>query len=229
MEQRVNNSSLHHAILRFLIERGFAPDVTELSTMLEASQEDVIAGLQKLQEDHGVVLHPNSSKVWVIHPFSTAPTNFVVRTAHQEWWGNCAWCSLGVAALLNQDLSITTTLGAVGEQVRLDIRRGELVDTDYVVHFPVPMRRAWDNVLYTCSVMLLFRNERDVDSWCAAHRIPRGDVQPVSKIWEFAKAWYGNHLNPQWTKWTNEQALQLFRQFGLEAETWNIPVSQGRF
>ena len=229
MEQHVNNSSLHHAILTFLIEHGFVPDVNELSTMLKASQADVIVGLQRLQDDHGVVLHPNSSKVWVIHPFSTAPTNFVVRTSNREWWGNCAWCSLGVAALLNQDLSIVTTLGAMGEQVTIKIEHGKLVDSDFVVHFPVPMRHAWDNVLYTCSVMLLFRNERDVDSWSAAHRIPKGDVQPISKIWEFSKAWYGNHLNPHWTKWTTEQAVQLFKQFGLSSETWDIPVTQGRF
>ena len=225
----VNNSSLHHAILSFLIERGFAPDVAELAAMLETSETDVMAGLQALQEYHGVVLHPNSSKVWVIHPFATAPTNFVVKSAKGQWWGNCAWCSLGVAALLAQDVSITTTLGAMGEQITLQIKDGQLVDSDYVVHFPVPMRNAWDNVMYTCSVMLIFKNESEVDLWCAAHRIPKGDVQPISRIWEFSKAWYGNHLNPAWTKWTTEQAAELFKQYELTSDTWNIPVSQGRF
>ena len=229
MNQNVNNSSLHQAILSFLIERGFAPDVAELAAMLETSETDVMAGLQALQEYHGVVLHPNSSKVWVIHPFATAPTNFVVKSAKGQWWGNCAWCSLGVAALLAQDVSITTTLGAMGEQITLQIKDGQLVDSDYVVHFPVPMRNAWDNVMYTCSVMLIFKNESEVDLWCAAHRIPKGDVQPISRIWEFSKAWYGNHLNPDWTKWTTEQAAELFKQYELTSDTWNIPVSQGRF
>ena len=229
VSQEVSNSSLHHAILMFLVKHGFTPDVTELSGILGADQEDVILGLQALQEYHGVVLHPNSSKIWVIHPFSTAPTNFVVRSAQGVWWGNCAWCSLGIAALLNQDVTITTTLGAKGEQVVLRIKDGALIDSDYVVHFPVPMRHAWDNVIYTCSVMLLFKTQSEVDLWCAAHRIPKGDVQPLSRIWEFSKAWYGNHLNPSWTKWTTEQAAQLFKQFDLKGQVWDIPSSQGRF
>ena len=40
-----------------------------------------------------------------------------------------------------------------------------LLDADFLVHFPVPMTRAWDNVIYTCSVMLLFRTEEEVNDW----------------------------------------------------------------
>jgi hypothetical protein len=49
--------------------------------------------------------------------------------------------------------------------------------------------------------------------------IPKGDVQPISKIWEFSKEWYGNHLNPNWQKWTSEEAAQIFEKFGLVSET----------
>jgi hypothetical protein len=153
----------------------------------------------------------------------------VVQTADKKWWGNCAWCSLGVAALVGQDVTITTTLGADGEQVTLHIQNGKVIETDYVVHFPIPMRQAWDNVVYTCSTMLLFKNEASVNQWSQEHRIPKGDVQPVQNIWAFAQAWYGNHLNPNWEKWTNREAQQIFERFGLVHDIWNIPVSDSRF
>ena len=229
MNQNVNHSSLHYAILTFLIENGFAPQVSELAQIIDANESEVVLGLQALQEYHGVVLHPNSSDIWVIHPFATAPTNFVVRSARGQWWGNCAWCSLGVAALLQEDLTIATTLGAMGEQIILEIRDGKLLDNNFVVHFPVPMQKAWDNVIYTCSVMLIFRNETEVDIWSAAHRIPKGDVQPIAKIWEFAKVWYGQHLSPHWTKWTVEEAAQIFKNHNLQGKIWELPVSQSRF
>ncbi len=164
----------------------------------------------------------------MIHPFSLAPTDFTVRTADKVRWGNCAWCSLGVAALLNCDTTITTTLGADKQQVEIHIRDGELVETDFYIHFPIPMTKAWDNVIYTCSTMLLFDSVRDVARWCAQHRIARGDVQPLSTVWNFANVWYGNHLNPHWEKWTNEQALDIFKQFGLTHEVWQIPSTKRR-
>jgi hypothetical protein len=224
-ENSLSNGLLHHTIIKFIIDHGYAPDVSELADALKTSHKEITAGLMALQDYHGVVLHPSSTKIWVIHPFSLAPTNFVVRAADREWWGNCAWCSLGVAALLNRDVSISTTLGADRQHVEVHIRDGQVVETDYVVHFPIPMVNAWDNVIYTCSTMLLFENEAEVDRWSAQHRIPKGDVQPIQKIWEFSKVWYGNHLNPDWHKWSTAEAQQIFDRFGLDHTIWKLPVT----
>lgn len=225
----VTHGLLHHTILKFIVDYGYAPEIHELAARLKISEEATAHALDDLQAYHGVVLHPNSHKIWVVHPFSLAPTNFVVRTTTQHWWGNCAWCSLGVAALLNQDCTITTVLGAEGQQMTLHIQNGHLLETDYVVHFPIPMVKAWDNVIYTCSTMLLFEQETQVEDWCKQHRIAKGDVQPLQNIWEFSKVWYGNHLNPDWHKWTNAEAHQIFTRFGLTHPIWEIPVSDGRF
>lgn len=222
---------LHATILKYIIDHGYAPDATGLASLLALAESDVIQALQALEEYHGVVLHPNSARIWVIHLFSLAPTNFVVRTTAtgKEWWGNCAWCSLGVAALLDQNVTITTTLGADRQQVTLHIVDGQIQDTGFCVHFPIPMTQAWDNVIYTCSTMLLFETEADIDRWCQQHRVNKGDVQPIETIWNFAKVWYGNHLNPQWTKWTNRQARDIFNRFGLTHPVWHIPESDTRF
>ncbi|MBD2461475.1 alkylmercury lyase family protein [Oscillatoria sp. FACHB-1407] len=227
--KQVNNSILHYTIIKFIIDYGYAPEVNELAQCLKVSEAEVVTRLRNLQDDHGVVLHPNSEKIWVIHPFSLAPTPFLVRCGDREWWGNCAWCSLGIAALLGQDVIITTTLGANSRQIDLHVEDGELMETDLYVHFPIRMVNAWDNVIYTCSTMLVFESESQIDSWSKKHRIQKGDVQPIQKIWEFAKVWYGDHLNPEWKKWTFEEAKAIFDQFGLTNETWKLSVSASRF
>jgi hypothetical protein len=229
MEKIITNGRLHYTIIKFIIDHGFAPDATELAALLKVSIDEIVVALNNLQEYHGVVLHPNTTKIWVIHPFSLAPTNFVIRTNEREWWGNCAWCSLGVAALLNCDLTITTTLGADRQQVTLHIRDGQIIETDYIVHFPIPMVSAWDNVIYTCSTMLLFDNVADVERWCVQHHIPKGDVQPIQNVWEFSKVWYGNHLNPEWHKWSMVEAQHIFERFGLNDAIWKLPLSDSRF
>lgn len=59
--------------------------------------------------------------------------------------------------------------------------------------------------------------------------MPRGDIQPIARVWDFAQAWYGNHLNPAWKKWSVEEARAIFERFGFTGATWNVPASPARF
>jgi len=225
----ISNAALHYTIIKTIIDRGFAPDLDELCEIFHTEKINVINALQKLQKYHGVVLHPNEPKIWVIHPFSLAPTNFYITTEDGEWWGNCAWCSLGIAALLNKDLSIHTTIGAETKAIVINIVQGEIQEKDYLIHFPIPMKEAWNNVIYTCSNMLIFESEDQVNSWSKKHNISKGDVQPIENIWNFSKKWYGNHLHPNWEKWTIQEAKQMFDEFKLNDQIWHLDDSPERF
>jgi hypothetical protein len=222
-------SRLHHKFLRHVIDEGQAPSVGEMAIELDKTEGEIKETLLELSEYHGAVLQPGSHKVWVMHPFSLAPTNFLVHNKEGEWWSSCAWCALGAAALLKSDINITTSLGAVGKQVELHIRDGEVVEKDYLVHFPIAMERAWDNVIYTCSTMLLFESEAQVDDWSAKHGIAKGDVQAIDRIWKFAQVWYGKHLDEDWTKWTVDEAKEIFARFGLSHSVWQLSASGERF
>ncbi len=225
----ITKSSLHHYIIEYFIEHGYAPGIDLISQELETSLDEVAQCLKDLEEDHGIVLHPRSSKIWVMHPFSTAPTLFSVESGKRRWWGNCAWCSLGIAALVDHPVTIHTTSGGEGNPVKLTIKGNQVDHQDYVVHFPIPMQKAWDNVIYTCSTMLLFQRVEEVDIWCKRYFIPKGDVQPVHKIWPFARDWYGKHRSADWRKWTTEEASKIFRRHGLDHPIWNLPDSPNRF
>jgi hypothetical protein len=209
------DSTLHHAIINSFLEQERAPSLRELSSRFSCEEPEVRDALRALADYHGVVLQPQSGEIWIAHPFSAAPTTCIVRSSDKSWWGNCVWCSLGVAHLVGGDATITTTLGAIGDQVTVRVKGGELLDRDYVVHFPIPMAQAWENVVYTCSVMLLFRSEAEVDFWCAKRGIAKGDVRPIEQIWTFASEWYGRHADPNWTKWTVDEAVGMFSRHGL--------------
>ncbi len=225
----ITNGSLHHILISEIIENGCVPDVDWLIDHFKSSREEVEKALFALQEYHGVVLHPNTSKIWVIHPFSTAPTNFYVKSSKGEWWGNCGWCSLGIAALIKTDVTITTSIGAEGSPQVIHIKDGRILEKNLFIHFPIPMKNAWDNVIYTCSNMLVFENEDQIDEWTERHNIPKGDIQPIQKIWEFSQEWYGNHLAEDWKKWTVKEAKEMFAKFGLAHEVWQLEESKGRF
>ena len=77
--------------------------------------------------------------------------------------------------------------------------------------------------------MLIFENETQVNDWTDKHNIPKGDVQPIEKIWNFSKKWYGKHLDPEWKKWTIEEAKQIFMEFDLVHPIWTLEDSTERF
>ncbi len=107
-------SRLHHAIMESFVERGVAPTTADLAEALSVSEPEVEAALRALDDAHGVVLHPGSTDIWVAHPFSAAPSAFVVRSTDTTWWAPCAWCALGVAAVVEGDVEIVRAMGAVG-------------------------------------------------------------------------------------------------------------------
>jgi len=225
----LNNSSLHHVIARSLFDHGYAPTGQELASHFGVKEKKIAAALSELQDYHGVVLHPHCPEVWVIHPFSTAPTCFTVRFGERLWWGNCAWCSLGIAALLGANgIAIDTTSGAEGRPVTVHVDGGR-VREDLLVHFPLPMTRAWGNVIHFDSLVLVFESEAQIDAWAKRHSIARGDAQPIQRVYDLAAAWYGRHLDLDWHKWTVAEAREIFKQVGLGGPIWDLPQSAERF
>lgn len=221
--------SLHYVIMRHFADHGYAPTSSALAAIFEVHLEEVASTLLALQDYHGVVLHPHRPEVWVMHPFCTAPTNFSVRLGERQWWGNCAWCSLGIAALLGGDgIRIDSSLGAEGDPVTVHVDGGR-VREDLLVHFPVPMAHVWDNVIYADSTVLFFQSETQIDTWAKRHDIPRGDVQSIQRVYDLGAAWYGRHLDEHWRKWTVTEAKEIFAKLGLSGPTWNLPDSAQRF
>ncbi len=225
----MNNSSLHEAIISFFLKNQRPPTIAEIALNFHCDEAEARKGLRSLAEYHGAVLHPNSDEIWVAHPFSAAPTTCVVKSGSCTWWGNCAWCSLGLAHLAGGTATIETRIGAIGDYATIRIENGKLIDKDFVVHFPIPMQNAWDNVIYTCSIMLMFRNESQVNAWCAARGIPKGDVRPIEQIWAFATEWYGRHADADWSKWSVREAAEIFKRHGLTGPIWALPEESERF
>jgi hypothetical protein len=130
--------------------------------------------------------------------------------------------------LIDGPCTITTSLGAEEERVVISVANGRVTPDDLLVHFPIPMARAWDNVVYTCSTMLFFRSDADVSGWSRRHGLPIGDVQPISTVFELAKRWYGDYLRPDWRKRSTQEALDIFRDLGFSHPVWNLDSTSGR-
>ena len=223
------DSLVHHYALAEIIDRGNAPDDERLASLTGATLADVHAALRTLEESHGLLLHPNSHRIWVIHPFATAPTLFLVRRGDRSWWAPCAWCAFGAASLVGGDVVIQSILGGETEPVSLRIVDGNLLDSGFVVHFSVPVARAWDNAHYFCSTVLVFRDADEAGRWSVGHGIAFGAVVPIERVWALARQWYGGHLSASWKKWTPKQAQELLTGLGFTGSFWEVPQSRKTF
>lgn len=58
--------------------------------------------------------------------------------------------------------------------------------------------------------------------WCAAERIPPGDVLPVARVLELARLWYADRALESWRPHTPEQADAIFRSLDLDRDFWTL-------
>jgi Alkylmercury lyase len=137
------------AIYDALAESGRSPARADVARVTGLRPDDVAAAYQRLSDRHVIVLDPESGEVWMAMPFSAVPTAFRVSSGATQWWANCAWDALGIAAATQRDVTVDTTCPDCGDPLRLDVRRGAVPAGPGIVHFAVPAAHWWDDIGFT--------------------------------------------------------------------------------
>jgi hypothetical protein len=135
------------AVYRGFVDDGRPPAPPEIARTLGVDTSTVEASLRRLADAHVLVLAPGTPYVWMANPFSAIPTPFSVRTAGRDYWGNCIWDALGIAACLGTDARIDTFCPDCAEPLSLQVRDGELQSpAECMIHFAVPAAHWWDDI-----------------------------------------------------------------------------------
>ena len=218
------DSQVHRAVIDGIATHGYAPTIDEIAAAVGATDSAVAQALRRLAMGHGLVLHPSSLELWVVHPFSLSPTANWVAAADRGWWAPCLWCAFGIAAIAGAD-TIHTRIAGEAEPIAISVRD----PGDLLVHWAIAPSDAWHNVHHHCATLLPFRNAADIDAWSARHRLPRGEAVPIGTARDLATKWYGNHRARDWRKWSVEEAGQIFASCGLTSAFWALPRGNQTF
>jgi len=140
---------IRYQVYRFFADNCRAPSYQEIAGLLNAAKEDVRDSFHKLHERHMVFLEPSADSIRIANPFSAIPTKFRVKADHKEWWANCAWDSLGIAAALKIDVDIEAAYPDIQGKVKLQVNNGAVDGKNHVVHFPLPCRQWYDDLVFT--------------------------------------------------------------------------------
>ena len=138
------------AVLERTIASGQVPTAGEVAAELDMPVAMVQEAYARLGETHVFVCEPGDpSRLRMANPFSAVPTPFKVSARGGTYYGNCVWDSLGIVSLLGGEGSVETSCPDCSESMQLRVEGGKLVESEGVVHFGVPARRWWDDIVFT--------------------------------------------------------------------------------
>ena len=142
------NDAVRSLIYGSFVETGRAPSAAETAAALSVDPTRTERAYRDLGNAHAMVLAPDGLTVRMAHPFSGAPTPYVVTSAGISYWANCAWDTLGIAAILGRDTEAIARCPDCGESIDLSVQDGKVCASG-VIHFVVPPHRFWDDIGYT--------------------------------------------------------------------------------
>ena len=132
------------------VRDGKAASASEAAAELQLPAAAVAGSYRRLHDAHALVLRPDGAGIRMLNPFSAVETAYRVEAVGRSWFANCAWDALGIPGALHDDGRIEAACPDCGEQLELEVRDGELVrGRELLVHFVVPARRWWDDIVFT--------------------------------------------------------------------------------
>jgi hypothetical protein len=143
------DKEVRRLIFDTLMRTGKALQSGDVASTLGIPRDSARESIQRLADAHMLYLQRASGEILMAGPFSAVPTAFQVESLGVSYWGNCIWDALGIPAMLHQDAHITTACGDCGERMQLSIEGGNLAPAEGIIHFAIPARRWWDNLVYT--------------------------------------------------------------------------------
>jgi alkylmercury lyase-like protein len=135
------------AVYQQVIAAGVPPTRAELAQLLALAPAEVGSALERLATARALVLQTESREILMANPFSAVPTPYAVRAGGRLYYGNCIWDALGIPAMLATPAAIETSCACCGEAMALEVQEN-LLPTTGVVHFAIPARRWWDDIVY---------------------------------------------------------------------------------
>lgn len=126
-----------------------APSVEETARHFNISNEETGEIYKELNNRHAFFLEPGTLTILMANPFSAISTDFKVHANGKTYFANCAWDMLGIPAAMGCDAVIDTAFTESNDSVQLEVKNGKVTNSEYLVHFPLPFARWYDDLVFT--------------------------------------------------------------------------------
>jgi len=125
------------------------PSVGETASHFALTHDEVAAAYDELHRRHALFLKPGMPDILMANPFSGVETSFKVYANNKTYFANCAWDSLGIPAALQVDVVIEASCAQTEDLIRLRISDQQIQNSNALVHFLIPFRDWYDDLVFT--------------------------------------------------------------------------------
>jgi hypothetical protein len=136
-------------VYRHFADTTRAPNADETAAAFALTHAEAASAYEALHARHAFFLNPGTHEIRMANPFSNIETPFRVHADGKTYFANCAWDSLGIPAALGRDADVEAACAHSGQPVRLQVRDGEVSESDVLVHFLVPFERWYADLAFT--------------------------------------------------------------------------------
>lgn len=82
------DKDVRHLIYTTFADTALPPTTRQVSDRLKVSIASVEDSFERLAKSHHIALAPGSYSIWMAHPFSGIPTNYVTTIGQKKYYGN---------------------------------------------------------------------------------------------------------------------------------------------
>lgn len=87
-KEQIFDLDVRHFIYSTFAENSRPPTTDETANHFKTSIAEVENAYENLANAHHIALAPGSYSIWMAHPFSGLPTNYVAKVGNKRFWGN---------------------------------------------------------------------------------------------------------------------------------------------
>jgi len=136
-------------VYTFFANHGRPPAAAETAVHFQLAPAEMEIIYRQLHDHHAFFLEPGSLSIRMANPLSAVETSFQVYCDGRRFYANCAWDAFGISAMLNADADIEAQCADCGDRLRFQVRGGQLIGDEVVVHFVLPFRQWYDDLIFT--------------------------------------------------------------------------------
>lgn len=86
--KEISDLDIRHFIYTTFAETSRPPTTLEAAVRFKIPIAAVEDAYERLANAHHIALAPGSHRVWMAHPFSGLPTNYVAEVEHKRYYAN---------------------------------------------------------------------------------------------------------------------------------------------
>ena len=79
---------VRHFIYTTFAKTSHPPTTSEIAQHFKTSIASIESAFERLADAHHIALSPGTHSIWMAHPFSSIPTNYVTEVGGKKYCGN---------------------------------------------------------------------------------------------------------------------------------------------